>query len=80
VNPGVGCWGGLSRDAWEAGLFSPMCQDGIKCRLGFPDASDATSYSAWAQDAQDAEDAKSRLAESGRNTPLSNAGPLFADV
>jgi len=56
-----------------------MCPDGTKCRQGSPDAPDATSWGAWVQDAQDAQDAKSRLGESGRNTPVSDAGHLFAD-
>jgi len=56
-----------------------MCPDGTKCRQGSPDAPDATSWGAWVQDAQDAQDAASRLGESGRNTPVSDAGHLFAD-
>jgi len=56
-----------------------MCPDGTKCRQGSPDAPDATSWGAWVQDAQDAQDAESRLGESGRNTPVSDAGHLFAD-
>jgi len=80
VNPDVRwCWG-LSQDAWEAGLLSAMCPDGTKCRQGSPDAPDATSWGAWVQDAQDAQDAESRLGESGRNTPVSGAGHLFADA
>jgi len=51
-----------------------MCPDGTKCRQGSPDAPDATSWGAWVQDAE------SRLGESGRNTPVSDAGHLFADV
>ena len=57
-----------------------MCPDRTKCRQGSPDAPDATSWGAWVQDAQDAQDAESRLGESGRNTPVSDAGHLFADV
>jgi len=79
VNPDVRWCGGLSQDAWEAGLLSAMCPDGTKCRQGSPDAPDATSWGAWVQDAQDAQDAESRLGESGRNTPVSDAGHLFAD-
>jgi len=56
-----------------------MCLDGTKCRQGSPDAPDATSWGAWVQDAQDAQDAESMLGESGRNTPVSDAGYLFAD-
>jgi len=57
-----------------------MCPDGTQCRLGSPDAPDATRYGAWVQDAQDAQDAESRLGESGCNTTVSDAGHLFADV
>jgi len=53
-----------------------MCPDGTQCRLGSPDAPDATRYGAWVQDAQDAQDAES---ESGRNTMVSDADHLFAD-
>jgi len=57
-----------------------MCPDGTQCRQGPPDAADATRYGAWVQDARDAQDAGSRLGESGRNTTVSDAGHLFADV
>jgi len=57
-----------------------MCLDGTQCRQGSPDAPDATRYGTWVQDAQDAQDAESRLGESGRNTTVSDAGHLFADV
>jgi len=60
-------------------LLSAMCPDRTKCRQGSPDAPDVTSWGAWVQDAQDAQDAESRLGESGRNTPVSDAGHLFAD-
>jgi len=57
-----------------------MCLDGTQCRQGSPDAPDATRYGPWVQGAQDAQDAESRLGESGRNTTVSDAGYLFADV
>jgi len=61
-------------------LRSCMCLDGTQCRLGSPDAPDATRYGTWVQDAQDAQDAESRLGESGCNTTVYDAGHLFADV
>ena len=61
-------------------MLSCMCPDGTKCRQGSPDAADTTRYGVWVQDAQDAQDAESRLGESGRNTTVSDAGHLFADV
>jgi len=61
-------------------LLSCMGPDGTQCRQGPPDAVDTTRYGAWVQDAQDAQDAESRLGESGRNTTVSDAGHLFADV
>ena len=57
-----------------------MCPDGTQCRQGSPDAPDATRCGAWVQDAEDAQDAESRIGESGRNTTVSDAGYLFADV
>jgi len=57
-----------------------MCPDGTQCRLGSPEAPDATRCGAWVQDAQDAQDAESRLEESGCNTTVSDAGHLFADI
>jgi len=54
-----------------------MCPDGTQWRQGSPDALDATRYGVWVQDAQDA---RSRREESGRNTTVSDAGHLFADV
>jgi len=80
VNPDVRwCWG-WSLDAWEAGLLSCMCPDGTQYGEGCPDAPDATRYGAWVQDPQDAEGAESPLQESGRNTTVSDAGCLFADL
>jgi len=57
-----------------------MCPDRTQCRQGPLDAADATRYGAWVQGAQDAQDAESRLGESGRNTTVSDADHLFADV
>ena len=57
-----------------------MCLDGTQCRQGSPDAPDATRCGVWVQDAQDAQDAGSRQGVSGRNTTVSDAGHLFADV
>ena len=54
-----------------------MCPDGTQWRQGSPDALDATRYGVWVQDTQDA---GSRREESGRNTTVSDAGHLFADV
>ena len=57
-----------------------MCQNGTQWRQGSPHALDATRYGVWVQDAQDAQDAGSRRGESGRNTTVSEAGHVFADV
>ena len=57
-----------------------MCLDGTQCRQGSPDAPDVTRYGTWVEDAQDAQDAECRLGEAGRNTTVSDAGHLFADV
>ena len=61
-------------------MLSCMCPDGTQCRQGSPDAPDATRGAAWVQNAQDAQDTESRIGESGRNTTVSDAGYLFADV
>jgi len=53
-----------------------MCPDRTNCRQGSLYVQDATSWGAWVQDPPDAE---ARLGESGRNTPVSDAGHLFAD-
>ena len=61
-------------------MLSCMCPDGTQCRQRSPDAPDATRCDAWVQDAHYAHDAESRPGESGRNTTVSDAGHLFADV
>jgi len=61
-------------------LLGWMCPDRTQCRQGSLDAPDATRCGVWVQDAQDAQDAGSRQGVSGRNTTLSDAGHLFADV
>ena len=57
-----------------------MCPDGTQWKQGSPDTPDTTRYGIWVQDAQDAPDAGSRRGASGRNTTVSDAGHLFADV
>jgi len=54
-----------------------MCPDGTQCRQGSLAAQDVTRCDALVQDAQDGQDAESK---SGRNTTVSNAEHLFADV
>ena len=54
-----------------------MCPDGTQCRQGSPDAPDATRCGVWVLDAQAA---GSRQGVSERNTTVSDAGHLFADV
>jgi len=61
-------------------LLGWMCPDRAQWRPGSPDAPDSTRYVVWVQDAQDAQDAEPRRGESGRNTTVSEAGHLFADV
>ena len=58
-------------------MLSCMYPDGAQCRQGSLDAPDATRYGVLVHDAQDAQDAES---ESGRNTTVSHADYLFADV
>jgi len=57
-----------------------MSLDGTQYRQRSQDAPDATRYGPWVQDAQVAQDPESRLGESGRNTTVSDASYLFADV
>jgi len=61
-------------------LLSGMCQDGTQCRQGSPDAADATRSGTCVQDAQEAQNAEFRPGESGRNTTVSDAHYLLADV
>jgi len=39
-----------------------------------------TRYCAWVQEAQEAQEAEPTLGDSGCNTTVSDAGPVWADV
>ena len=60
-----------------SGLLSCRCPDRTQCRQGSLAAPNVTRCGALVQDAQDGQDTESKL---GRNTTVSNADHLFADV